>query len=124
MSATSDLNKANATRFFERVFNQGDMDIVDALLGPDYRYNGQPTSADATKGWAQSLRAAFPDLHFTIETILAEDDQVGLRWRMTGTRDGKKLTNSGTNILVFAGGQAISNDQGGGSPADFKPVGA
>jgi predicted ester cyclase len=73
-------------------------------------------------GRAQGLRQKFPDLHFAVEAILAEDDKVALRWRMTGTdtQSGIKVTASGTNILVFVNGQAVSNDQGGGT--DFTSV--
>ena len=114
MSATSDLNKANTARFFDQVFNEGNMNVVDELISPDYKFNGVATSAAATKGWATGLRTAFPDLHFAIEAILAEHDSVALRWRMTGTKAGVKGHVVGTNILVFADGQAITNDQGGG----------
>ena len=120
MSDTSDQNKANVTRFFNEVFNKGNMDIVDALLHPDYQFNGVPTPAANTKAWAMGLRAKFPDLHFSIETILAEDDKVALRWRMTCTDAGKPVYNLGTNILVMVNGQALRNDQGGGDT--FKPA--
>ena len=114
MSEASDLNKANTVRFFNRVFNEGDMDVIDELISPGYKFNGVATSAEATKGWAAGLRNAFPDLHFSIEAILAEHESVALRWRMNGTREGVLGHIVGTNILVFADGQAISNDQGGG----------
>jgi predicted ester cyclase len=116
MSATSDHNKALTVRFFEQVFNQGDLAIIDELIGPDYTFNGVPTTPEATKAWAQSLRARFPDLRFMIETILGEDEKVALRWRMVGTdqQSGHKVTTTGTNILVIVDGKALSNDQGGG----------
>jgi predicted ester cyclase len=114
MSATSDLNKANTVRFFDTVFNQGETGLALELLSSDYKFNGVPTSPAATRQWADALRAQFPDLHFSIERILAENDSVALRWRMTGTRDGVKGYVTGTNILVFAGGRAIANDQAGG----------
>jgi predicted ester cyclase len=122
MSTTSDRNKALTVRFFEQVFNQGNMGAVDDLLGPDYTFNGVPTSAAATKAWAQALRTRFPDLHFTIETILGEDDKVALRWRLVGTdtQSAHKVTTTGTNILVVVDGKALSNDQGGGD--HFTPV--
>jgi predicted ester cyclase len=122
MSATSDQNKQIITRFFEEVFNKGNMDVVDEVIGPDYTYNGEPTTAAGTKGWAESLRQKFPDLHFTIEAILAEDDKVALRWRMTATDPITKqpIFALGTNIIVLVSGQALTNDQGGGT--QFNPV--
>lgn len=122
MSAVSDSNKALMARFFQQVFNEGDMAIVDAVIGPDYKYNGHPTSAADTKAWAQSLRSKYPDLHFVIETMLGEDDKVALRWRMlcTDPQSGQKVSATGTNIIVIVNHQAISNDQGGGN--EFTPV--
>jgi len=115
MSATSDLNKANTIRFFNEVFNDGKMGVIDILISPEYKFNGIQTSPDGTRQWAEGLRAALPDLHFSIECILAEDAHVALRWRMTATKAGKAGYITGTNILVFSNGQAIANDQAGGS---------
>jgi predicted ester cyclase len=122
MSQLSDRNKAQTATFFQKVFNDGDMDIIDAMIGPDYEFNGQPTTADQTKQWAQGLRKRFPDIHFSIEAMLGEDEKVALRWRMLGTdaTSGKQLTATGTNILVIVDGKASSNDQGGGDV--FSPV--
>jgi predicted ester cyclase len=116
------MNKQIVQRFFELVFNEGNMAVVDQTLSPNYSYNGGATSAGGTKAWAQGLRTTFPDLHFAIESILAEDDKVALRWRMTGTDQASKqpVYASGTNILVMVSGQALTNDQGGGT--EFLPV--
>jgi predicted ester cyclase len=120
MSQTSDYNKSLTVKFFEQVFNHQNYGIVAELLSPDYKFNGVKTSADQTIAWAKGLHQKFPDLNFVIETILGEDNNVALRWRMNCTADGVKGYITGTNILVFVSGQAISNDQGGGS--EFVPL--
>jgi predicted ester cyclase len=117
---TSDLNKSLTVKFFEQVFNHENYDVVAELLSPDYKFNGVKTSAAQTVGWAKGLHQKFPDLHFVIEAILGEGEKVALRWRMNATAGGEKGYVTGTNILVFAKSQAISNDQGGG--ADFVPL--
>lgn len=121
MSDTSDLNKANTTKFFNLVFNEGNMGVINELISPDYKFNGVATTHDGTAAWATGLRKEYPDLHFSIERILAENDNVALRWRMTAT-NAEKVAGyiSGTNILVFVGGQAIINDQSGGD--QFIPI--
>lgn len=119
-SKTSDLNKSLTVKFFEQVFNHENYDVVAQLLSPDYQFNGVKQAPEQTVGWAKGLHQKFPDLHFVIEAILGEDDKVALRWRMNATAGGVKGYVSGTNILVFANGRAISNDQGGG--ADFVPL--
>jgi steroid delta-isomerase-like uncharacterized protein len=37
------------------------------------------------------LLAAFPDLAVTLEGVVAEDDQVVVRWRATGTHTGNSM---------------------------------
>ncbi len=122
MSQVSDYNKSQAVKFFEQVFNHQNYDLVAVMLSPDYKYNGHATSAPDTVAWAKGLHQKFPDLHFTIEAILGEDEKVALRWRMTGTdqASGTKGYIMGTNIMVFVNGQALTNDQGGGT--DFVPT--
>jgi predicted ester cyclase len=120
MSQTSDYNKSLTVKFFEQVFNHQNYDVVSELLSPDYKFNGVKTSVADTIAWAKGLHQKFPDLHFLIETILGEDNNVALRWRMTCSAGGVKGYITGTNILVFVSGQAISNDQGGGS--EFVPI--
>ena len=116
MSQESDYNKSLTVKFFEQVFNQQNYDIVPALLNPNYQFNGVPTTADQTIAWAKSLQVKYPGLHFVIEAILGEDEKVALRWRMnvTDPATGKKGYVTGTNIIVFVSGQALTNDQGGG----------
>jgi predicted ester cyclase len=123
MSQLSDYNKSLTVKFFEQVFNEQNYDLVKALISPDYKFNGVPTTADQTVGWAKSLQAQYPGLHFSIEAILGEDEKVALRWRMdvTDPKSGTKGYVSGTNIIVFVSGQALTNDQGGGDK--FIPAG-
>lgn len=110
-------NKQAAQQFFDRVFNHGDMSAV-ASLAPNYTYNGQAMTPDSLIGWVNGMRAAIPDLHFTIEDILGEGDKIALRWRMNGatTAGGAPvaIVTTGTNIMTFnADGQAVSNYQNG-----------
>lgn len=117
------INKEATKIFFEGVFNDGLTDIVKISLADDYTYNGHPSAADGTIKWAQSLRTTFPDLHFTINDLVGEGHKVAIRWTMTGTgADGVKMTTSGTNILTFKDGKAVSNWQNGGTPADLHKV--
>lgn len=115
-------NKKLVRNFWEQVFNQGNMAPIDQMIAPDYTYNGVPSTPAATKGFAQGLRKEFPDLHFTIEDLIGEDDKVAIRWTLVGTDagSGQKLTTSATNVLTMRNGQAISNWQNGGT--NLQPV--
>jgi predicted ester cyclase len=118
-------NKENVSRFFNEVFNNGNMALVDETIAPGYTYNGKPTTAEETKQWATGLRAAFGGLHFTIDEILGEGEKVAIRWTMVGTdlKTNQKLSTSGTNIITNNSlGQAIANWQNGGTMQSLQPV--
>jgi predicted ester cyclase len=118
-------NKENVSRFFDEVFNKGNMDAVAKMIGPGYTFNGTPTTAAGTQQFATGLRQAFPDLHFAVDEIIGEGDKVAIRWTMTGTdpKTNQKMTTSGTNIITNnAEGQAIANWQNGGSMDSLHPV--
>jgi predicted ester cyclase len=116
-------NKALIRRFWELVFNKGDMSPIDEMIGPQYTYNGHPTTAEGTKKWAEHLRASVPDIHFTILDLLGEGDKVAIRWRADGhdPKTSTAITTSATNIITLVDGKAISNWQNGGT--SFQPAG-
>lgn len=119
----STINKEATRIFFDGVFNKGITEIVEFSLADNYTYNGHHSKADGTIKWAESLRKTYPDLHFTINDLIGEGHKVAIRWTMTGTNsEGQKMTTSGTNIITFKDGKAISNWQNGGTPADLHPV--
>ena len=118
-------NKENVSRFFNEVFNKGNMALVDETIAPGYTYNGHPTTAAETKAWATGLRQAFGGLQFTIDEILGEGEKVAIRWTMIGTdvKTNQKLSTSGTNIITNdAEGRAIANWQNGGTMQSLQPV--
>ncbi len=62
--------------------------------------------------------AAFPDLHVTIDELIAEDDKVMARWTQRGTQrgpfldippTGKQISYSGINIFRIAHGQIVED---------------
>ncbi len=91
-------NKATFTRFHDAV-NSGDVDIIskmiDELVEPDATIRTpiplDVTGAQALKHvWAVLLQA-YPDLHLTVEDLIAEGDKLVLRNTVTGTHQGEYL---------------------------------
>jgi steroid delta-isomerase-like uncharacterized protein len=80
-------------RYFEEVWNQGRLEVLDELLAEDY-VNHSSSLADAPPGprgvkpIVAAMRAAFPDLHYTIERVVVDDDAVAVRVTMRGTHRG------------------------------------
>jgi steroid delta-isomerase-like uncharacterized protein len=74
----------------ERGWNEGDLDAIDALVHPEYvRHTAQgDIDREAFKQRITMVRAAFPDLHVTIDEVVADGDRRALRSTVRGTHTG------------------------------------
>src|SRR5712691_2464135 len=86
-------NKALIRRFSEEVWNKGNLDVVKEIFAEDYgRHEWRPgkplRGPEGQKRVAADFRAAFPDLHTTIDLIIAEADMVVVRWTTEGVNTG------------------------------------
>jgi len=59
------------------------------------------------------LRAAFPDLHVTIEDVLAEGDKVVQRWSGHGSHQGELMGLPPSGKRISVAGITISRFEGG-----------
>jgi len=88
-------NKAVSRRFFEEVWNGGDMDALQQLAAADIvlhdRDEGDFRGLEAARALVSSYRTAFPDLRFAIQEQIAEGDKVATLWKATGTHRGELM---------------------------------
>ncbi len=116
---SAEEHKAIARRAYE-IFSSGPLEAIDEVIAPDLvDHNAQPGQAGGIEGTRQllgMLRAAFPDLRFTPEDLIAEGDRVVARVTLTGTHQGafqglpptgKQVTISGIEIVRIANGKAV-----------------
>lgn len=86
-------SKSVYQRFVEEVINQGKFDVIPDLFSPDYLDHNLPPGAapglDSVRQVQSMFRTAFPDVHFTIEDMVAEGDRVATRVTGTGTHKGE-----------------------------------
>jgi steroid delta-isomerase-like uncharacterized protein len=90
---STEENKALARRLIEEAWNQGNLAVVDELLAYDHvphhsMIGDQPPSRELYKQFIVRTRAAFPDMHATIEDQIAEGDKVVTHWSVQGTHQG------------------------------------
>jgi len=90
---STEENKALARRLIEEAWNQGNLAVVDELLVYDHvphhpMIGDQPPSRELYKQFIVRTRAAFPDMHATIEDQVAEGDKVVTHWSVQGTHHG------------------------------------
>jgi len=114
--------KALERRFLEE-FNKGKaatMAVIDELCATNIVYHGGGgEDIRGLKNYKQingELFSAFPDIHFTIDDMVAEGDKVATRFTFSGTHKGelhgipptdKKMTMWGIIIVRVAGGKFV-----------------
>lgn len=119
---STEQNKALVRRFYEEVFNQGKYEVLDEICAPHYvSHNpgnppGLPNNLEGQRQIVTIYRNAFPDIHFTIDDIIAEGDTVVCRWTGTGTQtgellgippNGKRGTVTGTDVQRIENGKLV-----------------
>lgn len=88
-----EANRRLIHRYFDEVWNAGQLHVLDELLTPDYLNhspglpNPRPGPADL-KPIVAAMRAGMPDLHYTILDLVVAEDKVAAYLRMTGTHTG------------------------------------
>lgn len=91
-------NKATLSRFQEAL-SSGDWELIsktiDEVVGSDALIRTplpiEATGAELLKQVFARLHQAFPDLHITIEDLIAEGDKVVARNTVTGTNQGEYM---------------------------------
>lgn len=75
---------------FERGFNHGELDGLDAVVAPDIieHQDGSTSGIDGLRALITELRTSFPDLHLEIQDTATSGDTAWFRVRSTGTNDG------------------------------------
>ena len=91
---STEENKAIARRWSEELWSKGDLAVADEIVAANYvRHDpGDPFAAkgpEDVKRLVMGLRAQMPDLHITIEDLVAEGDKVVSRYTATGTHTGE-----------------------------------
>jgi steroid delta-isomerase-like uncharacterized protein len=76
-------------RWYEEVWNQGRLDVCDEIFAPNYRHPGQALPGPVgPRRLVEAYRRAFPDIHFTIEDMIADGQRVATRLTFRGTHLG------------------------------------
>ena len=108
-------------RFYDEVWSKGNLHVADEVFAPDYvRHDLRPSQAEpgpeGQKRIAGDFRAAFPDLRFEIDLVVAEGDLVAARWTASGTHTGpwggvaptgRPVTFSGVNVFRIRDGKVV-----------------
>ncbi len=104
------------------LINQKDFAAIDQMYAPGYvRHDPnapQVSGREEYKQYVMLLCTIFPDLHFTIEDLVTEEDKVVCRFSTHGTHSspwrgmpatGKKVTTSGIAISRIVDGEVVED---------------
>jgi predicted ester cyclase len=87
-------NEQLVRRVIDEGFSQGRLEVIDELFAPDAIENQvrgpgpRQSGAEGAKAVITGLRGAFPDLRYTIEDLISDDDKVWVRMIGHGTNLG------------------------------------
>ena len=94
---TPDEMKAKVRSHFEDFVNNRNADVIRTNMTADFYDHdgpgGEPTDAAGDEQMMRRMYSAMPDLHLTIEDLIAEGDKVVCKnhWRWTDPKSGKKM---------------------------------
>jgi len=116
---SAEQNQTVLRRVIEEVFDQGNYDLLDTLLAPNFQEHqfGLQKTLDGLKQDIQHLRAAFPDIRHTIEDVVADGDKVWMRMTARGTNTGpfigpptgKAMTITVIDVCRFENGKIVEH---------------
>ena len=104
-------------RYFDQWANHADTRSADELIATNVVLRHSHVTVTGLETYKQSMavfHAAFPDLHFIVEDVVAQGDQVLARWMMTGTQrgdlqghpaSGKSMQVAGMSLFRLANGK-------------------
>jgi steroid delta-isomerase-like uncharacterized protein len=114
----TEANK-NLIRFqFEEMSNKKNLDVIEQIYTADCMFRA-PTLPEARgcegrRQLAMGIFAAFPDICYTVQDLIAEGDKVVARWSAAGTHkgewmgikpEGKAISGSGISIFRISEGK-------------------
>ena len=118
---SAEQQKMIIQRWVEEAWNNGNLAIADEVYSTDYLLH-DPASPihgpEALKQFVATFRTAYPDIHTTIEDMIAEGNKVVWRYTVRGTHKGefmgiaptgKSITLTGILISRFVGDKVVED---------------
>jgi predicted ester cyclase len=127
-----------ARRFYEDVFGQGRVDVLDEILAEDFvQHEGNGVGKESIANWTKKIRTVLPDMEVEILAIKADGAEVWVHSVFSGTHSeaylgaaptGRRVSVTMIDRLRFRDGKAVEHwgatdmysfmDQLGVLPAD------
>ena len=101
MGEVEERHKQVLARFWEEVWDKGDLDVVDEIFHPEFVDHGlapglSKQGPEGAKEAVMQFRTAMPDLYLKCNMMIAEGDKVLSLWESGGTQTGPLKNAQGT----------------------------
>ena len=105
-------NRTIVRRLYDEVWNNRKLELLDDLISPSHAIQGTEIAGtsigpEAYKRQVLALLKGFPDLRWTIEDIVGENEKIVVAWMFSGTHDGEYMGIPATNKKVSVDGTTI-----------------
>jgi steroid delta-isomerase-like uncharacterized protein len=105
-------NKDVVRRLYQSVWNERKLEVVNDLISKSHALSepmvfGAAVGPETYKRQVARFISAFPDLQFTVEELVGENDKVVAAWTLTGTHKGEFLGLAPTGKKVSISGITI-----------------
>jgi steroid delta-isomerase-like uncharacterized protein len=117
-----DSNKALVTRLFSDVLNRAAPSAINEIVAENYSeqepFPGQTPGRAGVAERLAALFAVFPDVHYELQDLIAEDNKIVARWTMHGTQrapflgvpvTNQEITITGMDIYIIEDNQIVSH---------------
>jgi steroid delta-isomerase-like uncharacterized protein len=114
----SSINKAVIRRLYDEVWNERKVEVIKEIISPSHAlhgptFSGSSIGPEAYKRQVLLFLTGYPDMHWTIEDTIAENDKVVACWTISGTHRGEYMGIPATNKEVSVEGITIHHIAGG-----------
>jgi steroid delta-isomerase-like uncharacterized protein len=135
---TPEQNSALVDRYFNEVWNQGKVDVLDEIMSENATHRVPTLSLtvkgrEAKKQFIKDALAGLSDLKFRVERQIAEGDKVASRWYLeanhTGTfmglaGTGKAIKDQGIDLFIIVDGKIAEVNTNEDSMGFLRQLGA
>ncbi len=114
MTNHAESNRQTVRRLYELCINPGHLDALGEYISSAFVGAQDARGPDGFRKPIEAVRTAFPDVVYTLDEIVAEDDRVVVHWVWRGTHTGpfrsfaptgKPVANAGVAFFTLADGK-------------------
>lgn len=111
-------NTAIVRRFYDQVWIKRNLEVINELVSPSHALQGPNISGssigpEAYKRQVLRFLEGYPDLRWTIEDTIADNNKVVACWNIAGTHQGNFMGVSATGKKISVDGVTIHQITGG-----------